>query len=93
MAELQTELATITFSGIIDGVVAVNAPLLLDNCLPDLLLVITLAQHSVEVDVLIEEIIMDVVKSLFKADAITQQIVEFFLCLVLSRNRQVHFQS
>jgi len=93
VAKLQTKLASITFFGIIDSVVAVDASLLFDDCLPDFLFIRTLTQHRIEVDILIVKIIIDVVDSLFKADAITQQIVEFLFCLILSRNRQVHSQS
>lgn len=92
MAELQTELTAIAFFGIIDSVVAVDASLLLDDCHLDFLLVRTLPQHSIEVDILIVEIIVDAVDSFLKADAITQKIVELLLCFVLSRNRQVHSQ-
>jgi len=76
-----------------NSVVAVDASLLFDDCLHDFLFIRTLTQHRIEVDILIIKIIINEVDSLFKADAITQQIVKFLFCLILSRNRQVHSQS
>lgn len=89
VAKFQTKFASITLFRVIDCIVAVDASLLFDDCLSYFLLVWTLPQNSIEVYVLIVEIIVEVIYSLLNADTVPKQIIKLLLYLVLSWESQI----